>query len=313
VDSGSGIAFFIPLGVTGIPLGGASTYERLEVLCVVARDGRLVVLWPAPQSMKLDVIRRDAIISTLSKSGTTAFAQVDGPCGVSGTVEWSAGQRSRVIAFLSEIPAIEAKMEASDLATVALLSSRVANEDTNYVGGEARLLVSAKWRNELLVPRPRFLTAENFARIEKLDTRLDPAPIIASLPEYASGTHDPLNVRLQTFCLINADGRAIWKPRRNSSYGEIVNRRPPFLDWKEAALQLLRSRTGWLDDDFPCVPGDTQSWTEDDRTVAVSFLEAIHEPVAECVLDEIGNPSDDDHSCWCIRGPRAARWSFHCL
>jgi hypothetical protein len=66
----------------------------------------------------------------------------------------------------------------------------------------------------------------------------------------------------------------------------------PLPDWKEAALQLLRAKTGQLDEGFPCIPSDTQSWTEDDRAIAVSFLEAIHEPVAEGVLNEVSNPLD---------------------
>jgi len=45
LSSGGGVVFFIPLMVTGIPLGGVSTYEHLEMLCVVAQDGRLVVLY----------------------------------------------------------------------------------------------------------------------------------------------------------------------------------------------------------------------------------------------------------------------------
>ena len=115
LDSGSGVVFFIPLMVTGLPLGGASTYERLEVLCAIAQDGRVIVLYPnaAPQQQFLTRARKDAIVVELHARGSDPFASVDGPCGVHGTVEWPTELRERVTDFLVRLPAITRTVEVT--------------------------------------------------------------------------------------------------------------------------------------------------------------------------------------------------------
>jgi hypothetical protein len=107
LSSGGGMVFFIPLMVTGIPLGGVSTFERLEVLCVVAKDGRVVVLYSSapPQQQPLTRARKEAIVSALHASTDASFEE--GPCGVVGTLGWSDELRSKVSDFIVRLPAPE--------------------------------------------------------------------------------------------------------------------------------------------------------------------------------------------------------------
>jgi len=112
LSSGGGVAFFIPLMVAGIPLGGVSTFERLEVLCVVAQDGRVVVLYSnaPPQQHFFTRARKEAIVSALRASADASFEE--GPCGVVGTLDWSDKLRSKVGDFIARLPTPEAAPDA---------------------------------------------------------------------------------------------------------------------------------------------------------------------------------------------------------
>jgi hypothetical protein len=106
-DSTWGLALALPHRKFGI---GGATSERLEKVCVVTEDGRVIALAGTGASREpvfLDAGRRDAIVAALRAGGTTPFVGVDGPCGVSGTAEWPAELRSRVIDFLVRIPAAD--------------------------------------------------------------------------------------------------------------------------------------------------------------------------------------------------------------
>jgi hypothetical protein len=107
VGSGSGVMFFIPLMVTGIPLGGVSTFERLEVLCLVAQDGRVVMLYPyaSPPQEVLTPAKKEAIVSAIQVSADTQFEDTVGPCGVIGKLDWSEQLRSKVSDFIVRLPA----------------------------------------------------------------------------------------------------------------------------------------------------------------------------------------------------------------
>jgi len=106
LSSGGGVVFFIPLMVTGTSLGGGSTYERLEVLCVVAPDGRLVELYPNAQrrQQSLTAARIETIVSALSVTADASFTGTEAPCGVVGTLGWSKQLRSKVSDFIARLP-----------------------------------------------------------------------------------------------------------------------------------------------------------------------------------------------------------------
>ena len=109
LSSGGGVVFFIPLMVTAIPLGGVSTFERLEILCLVAQDGRVVMLYPNAQrrQQSLTAARIEAIVSVLSMTPDASFTGTEAPCGVVGTLGWSDQLRSKVSDFIVHLPTPE--------------------------------------------------------------------------------------------------------------------------------------------------------------------------------------------------------------
>ena len=106
LSSGGGVVFFIPLMVAGIPLGGGSTYDRLEVLCVVAQDGRVVELYPNAQRrhQSFTTAKIETIVSALSVTADASFTGAEAPCGVVGTLGWSDQLRSKVSDFIVRLP-----------------------------------------------------------------------------------------------------------------------------------------------------------------------------------------------------------------
>jgi len=106
LSSGAGVIFFIPLMVTAIPIAGTSSFERLEVLCVVAPDGRDVVLYSnePPQHPHLSKARMEDIVSALRASADASFDDASTPCGVVGTLGWTDDLRWKVSDFLARRP-----------------------------------------------------------------------------------------------------------------------------------------------------------------------------------------------------------------
>jgi hypothetical protein len=282
LSSTSGLGLVVPIPLAPISVAGVVSSDQLDKLCVVTRDGRLIALAGVGRELPLlDARRRDAIVAALRAGGNSPFAGVDGPCGVSGAVEWPVELRSRTIDFLARIPviapsAVVSELVANEVLATALRNSWTTENQANLGNNGAMLLVSGIWRGVSIAERPRFLTAEDFDRFSTSNVTVDPEGIIALLPTYASGSYDPSNVSVQSFCLTIRDGRAI--SAAGPTYLESSKAKPRLLGWKKAALSVLRSESGKFDWQFPCIPPDTRSWSDTDRAAALGFLEAIRAP-----------------------------------
>lgn len=279
LGSETGLVLALPYSKFGI---GGMTSETLEKLCVVTKDGRAIALagnGASSQPVSLDAGRRDAIVTALSVGGTTPFGGIDGPCGVSGTAEWSAELRARVIDFLVRIPAIDLHTATSDLVAHSVLATTLRDSWTADTQVERRksgamLLVSGVWRGVPIAERPRFLTAEDFDQFSTSSFSVTADAIIPLLPTYASGSYDPSSVTVSSFCLISSDGRA--SLASDPTYlGSRNNTRPRLPNWRDGAVAHLRFGNGSFDARFPCLPPDTRGWSAADRTAAIEFLAAI--------------------------------------
>lgn len=283
LESQTGLVLALPYSKFGV---GGLTSERLEKVCVVTGDGRVITLGgngADREPVFLDAGRRDAIVAALSAGGTTPFVGVDGPCGVSGTAEWPVELRSRVIDFLLRIPAVNPRVATSDLVSndvlaMALRDSWTTGAQAGRGKGGAMLLVSGVWRGAPIAERPRFLPAEEFDRFSTSRATVNIDAIITLLPTYESWSYDPSSVSVASFCLISADGRAISASGR--SHLESPNTRPRLAHWRDGAIAHLRSGSGSFDPEFPCIPPDTHLWSDADQTAAIEFLAAIPAPAA---------------------------------
>lgn len=271
-----GLALVLPFSKFGL---GGVTSEQLEKVCVVVEDGRVIGLvddhsgW---QPMSLDAGRREAMVAALSAGGTSPFVGVDGPCGVSGKAEWPAELRSRVIDFLVRIPVFNSRLATSDLGSNDVLAETLRDSWTTETQAQIRksgamLLISATWRGVAMAERPRFLTAEEFDRFSASKVTAGTDAIITLLPKYVSGSYDPSNVSVASFCLISSDGRTI--SAAGSTYLETRDAGRP--DWRDEAVTRLRSGSGSWDAAFRCIPSDTNGWSSEDRAAAIEFLAAI--------------------------------------
>lgn len=121
VDSDVALLVAVPIPVAPIGLSGVGSSERLENVCVITPDGQMIKLSLGAFSFApalLDAGRRDAIVTALRAGGNNPFVGVDGPCGVWGTVEWSAELRLRIIEFLDRIPPVAAGTDVNDLGPI---------------------------------------------------------------------------------------------------------------------------------------------------------------------------------------------------
>ena len=283
LESTTGLVLALPFSKFGV---GGATSERLEKLCVVTRDGRVIALVgnaSRREPVSLDAGRRDAIVAALNAGGTTPFVGVDGPCGVSGTVEWPVELRSRVIDFLVRIPPIKPHLAASDLVSNDVLATAMRDSWTTGTRAQlgksgAMLLVSGVWRGVPIAESPRFLTVEQFDRFSTGRITVNADAIITLLPTYASGSYDPSSVSVASVCLISSDGRAI--SVSGTTQLESPNTRPLLPNWRDGAVAHLRSGSGSFDAEFPCIPADTLAWSAAERAAAIGFLAAIPAPAA---------------------------------
>jgi hypothetical protein len=291
LDSGSGVVFFIPLMVTGIPLGGASTYERLERLCAVVPDGRVVMLYPdaAPHQQFLTTARKDAIVATLRVRGSDPFASIDGPCGVHGTVEWPAELRAQVTDFLLRLPTSPPVEQArqsvhDDLLAATIRNARTAGDPSGLNDRVAMLLLSVTWRGSPMAEHPLFVPAEDFDRFNKTKGSFDTAGIIKLLPTFGAASFDPSNVSVRFICLISVDGQVI--ARLPTDFEGPA--RP--LGAKDVALSAMRWGTAAASH-FPCDLPSTLNWSDADHAAAMEFIDSVREPTGHHVASEIGAAS----------------------
>ncbi len=93
-----------------IPLPGGTLWKSLDSLCIATADGRALRLamsgyeWSSARKELIPPVRRDAMVTALRRVDVVQVTNVETPCGLTGTLRWSAEDRARAIEFLQRMP-----------------------------------------------------------------------------------------------------------------------------------------------------------------------------------------------------------------
>lgn len=265
-----------------------------DTLCVVTVDGLQIKFvpgvdqWMPPSQVPLHANRRDALVSALRASSSDPFEKVDGPCGVSGKVDWPADLRLRAVDYLAHMPRIEPSEGNARLGQ--FLRRARANEQTpDRV--RAILFARADWlgRDQEVASAPVFLSASALEEFKNLSAQLkddDNISFFSSL--LLPGTYALENLEVFTVCAIDDRGGILyWSTayrisidgRRSLEPGSLHHDHvPPNEDWKADALKTLEGNTvryGFrYGSDKDCLPVKP-NWSDAELQRVKAFVNAI--------------------------------------
>lgn len=268
-SSGFGLVWVAP-GALGA--GVWTTRENLEKLCVVVKDGRIITFLPeslpdgkerfATYRETLYVKRRDAIISALRDDTKNPFERVDGPCNISGKVDWSKKTRSRTIDFFASIPGIQLAK--------ANIAAKSSNASTANV-----MLLGVAYSTPSAVVTPVFLQANNIPTLVTAIRSSSADELDASLPGFGS-TIAPLlrNTEIDYVCFITDRGSIIELDKTASGWDKPKYSRATST-WRNEAISAMRRDKRGYHGKYICSLERTSEWPEELRGNVTRFLEKI--------------------------------------
>lgn len=243
LESENGVIFiFAGQGGGGAALRLGSKKE-LHRVCILTQNGRFITAFPnddekaAPYETLLALNRRDAIISALQEDTDAPFTKIDGPCGISGQVNWPKETRTRIINFLSRMAVKQVASE--DVRLVEILSKAKTDIDVSPLGaGSGMLLISTSLRGRPSIDTTIYFLPNDFKALKDALITSDATKILTLLPSNASGKYALENLSLEFLLAVSGDGRVLsWSKERRGWRG--VNENPFDEEWKPDLIAVL--------------------------------------------------------------------------
>jgi len=273
IQSRSMSGMVLALPPIGVPVG--ASWQRLHVVCVVAPTGAYATFelvydnashkWRSYVT-RLHPARQNAIVEALRSDTDNPFQEIDGPCGVSGSVNWSASLRKRVIEFIAHIPPIDVEQD-----------SRMLSSINPSAGDPAAMLVGVgRWREQQEIMPPIFVAVGGYEELKRLTATLKARESAALFPNhrslYLSGKRSLETLEIDALCVIGSNGELLYLDDRVD--GWVQRDYAAEADWQHEALEVLNEERGASYWRWGCVPPGS-SWPEAERARAVAFIRAL--------------------------------------
>jgi hypothetical protein len=239
-------------GVLLLSMGGGGgvahgSVESLDRLCIISAGGDESIFTIAGRGwntglVPIDTRRRDALISALQSGSQTPFSDVEGPCGMSGGIDWSADTLSRVIGYLQRLPDLPARTPNPDLVQ---FFSDIGLQSTDPATAPAMLVAAAHLPGAYVYRSPVFLDRTLIARLK---SQFEPSMIQVLFPQTRAGLESGYiwtTLQQVRLCIIENDGT-------RSSWGVAAG-------WRDATCH---------DDVFP---GAMHWWSDPDKEAVEAF------------------------------------------
>jgi hypothetical protein len=258
--------------------------EELQRLCLVTAEGVEIGLvpsgsaWTAGAPVQFGPARRDALAAAVGQGDPQAFDDVDGPCGMTGRIDWPAAMRHQVGTMLAAMPERPTSSAISPLEPLARKALAHAAADRGVL-----LLSVGRWRERRLVNPPLFLAAADFAPFEALMKGASGADLLAFFPDHfarhAAGRLIPGNFAIESFCAISDRGEVLYRSPPDGGWMRLPQS-PPYRQWRKQSLDTLKGSAPPAAGGDACVPAKPDAWSPTELALALDFIASLPTQVA---------------------------------
>ncbi len=268
------IVFIAP--TAGMTLGQQTTL--LDKVCLLTQDGRSIDVTGNFSETRIFESHRDAMVSALRQDMQAATHKLDGPCGISGEVSWSAAVRSRAMDFLARIPGrqLVAESQVRPLDTVLVMGAvdKVLTGATDISTAKG-LLLGVSFPVRGVVVTPVFLAAGDASAVAAAISSLSPREFVRSLRALGAGPVAALDgIGSPHVCLVSQDGDLVELQARSATAWDTAQHARATAKWRSEAISAV-SGDGRYRGEFVCWLQNTGAWPADLRSKVAGFLQRI--------------------------------------